>query len=171
MSIELVMLSNHLILCLSLLILPSIFPNIRVFSNESACLVCSQSLLKSINMNWIRLCPHFTLNSRPETKTCSDWRLIPAHRCGDFVPTYFLGKNLVANIKISRLYVNIQTSDSIQNVANWPAFQQGWSWGKSAPSGKAYTAQIPTWPLSPSIMSPASWGHEFVRMRHLALLR
>ena len=36
MSIESVMLSNHLILCCPLLLLPSIFPNIRVFSNESA---------------------------------------------------------------------------------------------------------------------------------------
>ena len=36
MSIELVMLSNHLILCHPLLLLPSNFPNIRVFSNESA---------------------------------------------------------------------------------------------------------------------------------------
>ena len=36
MSIELVMLSNHLILCRPLLLLPSVFPNIRVFSNESA---------------------------------------------------------------------------------------------------------------------------------------
>ena len=35
MSIELVMPSNHLILCHPLLLLPSIFPNIRVFSNES----------------------------------------------------------------------------------------------------------------------------------------
>ena len=35
MSIELVIPSNHLILCRSLLLLPSIFPNIRVFSNES----------------------------------------------------------------------------------------------------------------------------------------
>ena len=35
-SIELVMPSNHLILCRSLLLLPSIFPSIRVFSNESA---------------------------------------------------------------------------------------------------------------------------------------
>ena len=35
MSIELVMPSNHLILCRPLL-LPSIFPSIRVFSNESA---------------------------------------------------------------------------------------------------------------------------------------
>ena len=36
MSTELVMPSNHLILCHPLLLLPSIFPNIRVFSNESA---------------------------------------------------------------------------------------------------------------------------------------
>ena len=36
MSIESVMPSNHLILCHPLLLLPSIFPNIRVFSNESA---------------------------------------------------------------------------------------------------------------------------------------
>ena len=36
MSIELVIPSNHLILCHPLLLLPSIFPSIRVFSNESA---------------------------------------------------------------------------------------------------------------------------------------
>ena len=35
MFIELVMLSNHLILCCPLLLLPSIFPSIRVFSSES----------------------------------------------------------------------------------------------------------------------------------------
>ena len=35
LSIELVMPSNHLILCRPLLFLPSIFPSIRVFSNES----------------------------------------------------------------------------------------------------------------------------------------
>ena len=34
-SIESVMPSNHLLLCCSLLLLPSIFPSIRVFSNES----------------------------------------------------------------------------------------------------------------------------------------
>ena len=36
MSIESVMPSNHFILCRPLLLLPSIFPSIRVFSNESA---------------------------------------------------------------------------------------------------------------------------------------
>ena len=35
MSIELVMPSNHLILCHPFLLLPSVFPSIRVFSNES----------------------------------------------------------------------------------------------------------------------------------------
>ena len=36
MSIELVMLSNHLTLCCPLLFLPSVFPSIRDFSSESA---------------------------------------------------------------------------------------------------------------------------------------
>ena len=39
MSIEMVMPSNHLILCCHLLFLPSIFPSIGVFSNESALLI------------------------------------------------------------------------------------------------------------------------------------
>ena len=36
MSIEMVMTFNHLILCLSLFLLPSVFPSMRVFSNEPA---------------------------------------------------------------------------------------------------------------------------------------
>ena len=39
MSIESVMPSNHFILCRPLLLLPSIFPSIRVFSNQSALLI------------------------------------------------------------------------------------------------------------------------------------
>ena len=35
-SMESVMPSNHLILCRPLLLLPSVFPSVRVFSNESA---------------------------------------------------------------------------------------------------------------------------------------
>ena len=38
-SMESMMPSNHLILCHPLLLLPSIFPSIRVFSNESALLI------------------------------------------------------------------------------------------------------------------------------------
>ena len=40
MSIDLMMPSNHLILCLPLLLLPSVFPSIMVFSSESA--LCSR---------------------------------------------------------------------------------------------------------------------------------
>ena len=46
-SIELMMPSNHLILCHPLLLLPSIFLNIRVFSNESAlCIRLQKSIMK-----------------------------------------------------------------------------------------------------------------------------
>ena len=70
MSIELVMPSNHLILCHSLLLLSSIFPSIRVFSNKSV--ICIRwpkywsfnfrispsneySGLISFRMNWLNL--------------------------------------------------------------------------------------------------------------------
>ena len=43
MSIELVIPSNHLILCHPFLLLPSIFPSISVFSNESAFPISGQS--------------------------------------------------------------------------------------------------------------------------------
>ena len=71
MSIELVMPSNHLILCHALLLLPSIFPSIRVFSNESALLIrwpkywsfsfnislCIENPgLISFRMDWLDLC-------------------------------------------------------------------------------------------------------------------
>ena len=71
MSIELVMPSNHLILCRSLLLLPSIFPTIKVFSNESVlCIRWPKYLsfnfsispsneysgLISFRMDWLDLC-------------------------------------------------------------------------------------------------------------------
>ena len=52
MSIESVMPSNHLILCHPLLLLPSIFPSIRVFSNESAlCIRWPKYLSFSFNIS------------------------------------------------------------------------------------------------------------------------
>ena len=44
MSIESVMPSSYLLLCRPLLLLPSIFPSIRVFSNESALRIGGQSI-------------------------------------------------------------------------------------------------------------------------------
>ena len=49
MSIKSVMPSNHLILCRPLLLLPSIFPSIRVFSNESVSLIPCILLLNLFN--------------------------------------------------------------------------------------------------------------------------
>ena len=45
MSIDSVMLSNHLILCCPFLLLPSVFPSIRVFSNELA-----------LPIRWLKYC-------------------------------------------------------------------------------------------------------------------
>ena len=56
MSIELVMPSNHLILCRPLLFLPSIFSSIRVFSNESV-----------LHISWLKYCSFsFSINSSNE---------------------------------------------------------------------------------------------------------
>ena len=49
MSFELVMLSNRLILCHPLLLLPLVFPSIRVFSNESALHVMWESIGASVS--------------------------------------------------------------------------------------------------------------------------
>ena len=72
MSIESVMPSNHLILCHPLFLLPSIFPIIRVFSNESALHIRwpqywsfsfsispsnEHSTLISFRMDWLDLLP------------------------------------------------------------------------------------------------------------------
>ena len=51
MSIESVLPSNHLILCHPLLLLPSIFPNVRVFSNELALCIRWPNL-------WLRSAPY-----------------------------------------------------------------------------------------------------------------
>ena len=72
MSIESVMPSNHLILCHPLLLLPSVFPSISVFSNESALHIRwpkywsfsfnispsnEHSGLMSFRMDWLDLLP------------------------------------------------------------------------------------------------------------------
>ena len=56
MSIESVLPSNHLIFCRPLLLLPSIFPSIRVFSNESA-----------LRMRWPNYWS-FSFNIRPSSE-------------------------------------------------------------------------------------------------------
>ena len=57
-SIELVMPSNHLILCRPLLLLLSIFPSIRVFSNESA-----------LHIRWPKYCSTSSVLNTNNTRT------------------------------------------------------------------------------------------------------
>ena len=52
MPIELVMPSSHLILCHPLLLLPSIFPSIRVFSNESALHIRWPEYESALHIRW-----------------------------------------------------------------------------------------------------------------------
>ena len=56
MSIETVIPSNHLILCCPLLLLPSIFPSMRIFSNESA-----------LHIRWPKYC-NFSFNISPSNE-------------------------------------------------------------------------------------------------------
>ena len=56
MSIESVMPSNHLILCRPLLLLPSILPSIRIFSDESA-----------LRVRWLKYCS-FSFNISPSNE-------------------------------------------------------------------------------------------------------
>ena len=68
-SIELVMLSNHLILCRPLLLLPSIFPSISVFSDELAFLI-----------RWPKDChllgPSIRSQGHPCTRSTQAWHSI-----------------------------------------------------------------------------------------------
>ena len=80
MSIESVIPSNHLILCRPILLLPSIFPSIRVFSNKLAVCIrwpkyCSFSTCPSSECSWLisfridwfdLLAVQGTLNSLPQ---------------------------------------------------------------------------------------------------------
>ena len=82
MSIESVMSSNHLILCCHLLLLPSIFPSIRVLSNKSAICIrwhwnfsfsispsSEYSGLNSFRMDWLDLLAvQGTLKSLPTSQ-------------------------------------------------------------------------------------------------------
>ena len=61
MSIALVMPSNHLVFCYPLLFLPSIFPSIRVFSNESALCITWPSIEASASVLTMNLQDWFSL--------------------------------------------------------------------------------------------------------------
>ena len=62
MATESVMLSNYLILCYPLLLLPSVFPSIRVFSKESALCIKGPSIVASASVLPVNIQSWFPLN-------------------------------------------------------------------------------------------------------------
>ena len=104
---ESVMTSNHLILCCPLLLLPSIFPSIRVFSNESAVSIMRSkywsfsfsmspsneySGLISFTIDWFDLLAvQETVKSLP-TLTVLDCKEIKPVNCKGNQPSIFIGR-------------------------------------------------------------------------------
>ena len=82
MSIESVMTSNHLILCHPLLLLPSIFPSIRVFSNELV-----------LRIKW----PKYWSYS---------FSITPSNNIQDWFPLGLIGWTSLQSKGLSRLYSN-----------------------------------------------------------------
>ena len=115
MSIESVTPSNHLILCQPLLLLPSIFPSIRVFSNESALLI---KWPKYWNDGFIFNCTHaFSLIWAPPSthaqlsvSLCN--RILPAAYEGIF---HYMIAHWSADIWLNR---NLSTYPS-QHIQHW----------------------------------------------------
>ena len=108
MPIESVMLSNHLILCCPLLLLPSIFTSIRVFSNESALHIRlaknwsfsfrispsnEYSWLISFRIDWFESCPRGSQeSSTPQFKSINS--LVLSFLYGPTVTSiHTIGKN------------------------------------------------------------------------------
>ena len=122
---ELVMLSNHLILCCPLLLLPSIFPSIRVFSNESAvsimrskywsfsfsiCPSKEYSRLISFKMDWFDLAAQGTLMSLFQHHSSK----VSFFQCSDFFMVH-LSRLCITTRNTNYVYISCSVmSDSLQ---------------------------------------------------------
>ena len=98
MSIESVMPSNHLILCRPLLLLPPIFPSIRVFSNESALRIiwpfyllqlhwchssCLSQCLTAVSLTFLSFKRPFSVSASPPLPQSKlSYMLIPTNLSG-----------------------------------------------------------------------------------------
>ena len=98
MSIELVMPSNHLILCRPLLLPPSVFPGIRVFSKESG----GQSIGVSASVSALPINIQDWLPFR-----WTGWISLQSKDCQESPPTQFTSIN---SLELSFLYRPILTS-------------------------------------------------------------
>ena len=144
MSIKLVMPSNNLILCCSLLLLPSIFPSIRVFSSESVLHIrwpkywsFSFSIGPSKNIQeWFPLgFPHSSVGKESACKA-GDSSSIPGsgRSAGEGIgyPLQYFWASLVAQL-----------------VKNSPAMLEAWvqslGWEEPLEKGKATHSSIMAW--------------------------
>ena len=142
-SIESVMLSNHLILCCLFLLLPSIFPSIRAISNELALYISSVQFSCSVVSDFLR--PHELQHTRPpcpsptprvHTNPCpsSQWcyptissSVVPFSSC----PQSFA---ISGSLQMSQLFtsggqsIGVSASTSVlpMNTQDWPLGWTGW---------------------------------------------
>ena len=139
MSIELVMLSTHLILCHPLFRLPSIFPNIRVFFNELAlCIWLSKywsfsfsispsneySGLISFWIDWFDLHPvQGTLKSLPQHHSLKasilSWITFPRREFSAWICQAYLSTYYVLDLVLSTYMLYFFLSVSIINSVRW----------------------------------------------------
>ena len=101
MSIESMMSSNHLILCCPLLLLPSIFPRIRVFSSESA-----------LHLKW----PKYWSFSIRRSRVVQGW--FPLGLTNQWPPVQ-LSYPLVYNV-IDKFYCRYSSSIWKSSISYWP---------------------------------------------------
>ena len=73
MSLESVMPSNYLILCCPLLLLPSIFPSISIFSNESALCIRWQKYWSFLGFLWREWCWSWNSSFMGSQRVGHDW--------------------------------------------------------------------------------------------------
>ena len=181
MSVESVMLSNHFILCCPLLLLPSIFPNIRVFSNEST--LCmrwpkywSFSLnnspsnecpgLISFTMDWLDLVVQRTLKSLLQHHSSKAWIL---QRSGFFTvqlshPYMTTGKTIALTKwtfvgKVMSLLFNMLSRLDITFLPRSKCFLISWLQSPSAvilepPKIKSATVSTVSPSISHEVMGP-----------------
>ena len=130
MSIESMMPSNHLILCHSLLLMPSIFPSIRIFSNESA--LC---------IRWpkywaLALCCYY--------KSC--WKRFWTNFRITLIQKYMFRMTLT--LKDFNMIRRVIWSKAVPGALTWTSEMSAWSLSKHSKSFNVY------WILKPEFTSP-----------------
>ena len=147
MSIESVMPSNHLIICHPPLLPPSIFPSIRVFSNESAFLIRwpkywsfsfnnsssnEHSVLISFRMDWLDLLAvQGTLKSLVHHQL-PEFTQTHVHRVGDAIqPSHQLSSSSPPALNLSQhqgLFKWISSSHQVAKVLEFQLQHQSYQW-------------------------------------------